>query len=122
MSEAIRQLTALDVTFRLMPIFREVAAKFCDRNEFLYPVPGDAQHFVQSCRQLIDSGLLRIWEMREAKAILGGMFFPDIFTGQLSAWLCFWGAAKGCSALPLLSHFERVARREHCRLIYAAAL
>jgi hypothetical protein len=98
-----KTLKPCEFTERLEPIFRHVSAEV--------GLPGDAEYFFTNWRHLMDQGIARTWEI--PGAVLGALFYPNIYTGKTQAVVMFWFAlpeVRGTgSPMKLLDEFEKSA-------------
>jgi hypothetical protein len=108
----------------LKPLAREIWAKAAVQP---YPVELNLQHLVSMWNQLSAPGLAVAWVIRDngvVVGILGAVFFPDVYTGKLTAFEQFWAVGAEYrggtrAALRLWKAFEEEARRRNCEQIAA---
>ena len=75
--------------------------------------------FLENWTKILESGLGIILLLPDNKGFLGGLKYPDINTGVLSAVETFWfvtDSARG-QGLRLLRNFEKWAKDNDCRQI-----
>lgn len=112
----IRELQPHEFTERLEPIFRH-CEKEAGRTD------GNPAHLFPQWRKWMELGLARAYESEGC--ILGLLISPDIFSGNIRAFVNFWFAlpsARGTGRpIGLLDFAEAEARRYGCVKISSAA-
>jgi hypothetical protein len=86
---------------RFLPLAREVQ----ERQK--WPLPLEPVHFFSTVHNLMDQGLLKIWGCE--RAVLGGLFVNNLWTGLPEALTLFWWAFPGVNTEPLRLAFEAEA-------------
>lgn len=119
----IEQLPANGLTVEMAePLFQESWEKF-DLHPYKYEL--NLPHLVSTWNQLSVPGFTVVWAAKDGKEVvglLGALFFPDLFTGKLTAFEQFWVVKKshrGRTSLRLWKAFEAEARRRGCEQISA---
>jgi hypothetical protein len=107
----VKELKSHEVTERISPIFEHISQEA--------GVPFASAHFFPHWRRMMDIGVARIWE--NDGCVLGAIFSPDVFNGNLRGLVYFWFAlpeARGTGRpSALLSEFEKAAAACGCRNI-----
>jgi hypothetical protein len=111
----LKELKPHEFTERLKPIFDGIA------DEFGAPDRWNPAHFFPNWQRLMEQGIARTWEI--PGAVLGALFYPDIYSGKQRAAVMFWFSEKrvrGTGApVKLFDAFERAA--EGCEVKSSAA-
>lgn len=116
----IRQATAAD-----LPLMESCALEFYRASRFLRNF--DIEHFRHSWEMLLSNGsgvIFLYLDHDEIRGALGGVAYPDVNSGELTAVEFFWfisPSARG-GGLKLYRAFEEWAREKQCRVIRMAHL
>ncbi len=106
------------VTEKEIPLLYSLAESFCASSAFIDPF--DRDYFTQVWTALITKEIGVIFLLEEQERVvgmLGGIKYPDLQNGTMTATECFWYVLpeKRGRGMSLLSAFEKWADSQGCK-------